>query len=65
MNKHQAQGKWEQLKAKIKEKYADFTEDELLQIEADSEKLVGYLQEKYGMNKEKAREEASKFKNSL
>ncbi|WP_150466228.1 CsbD family protein [Francisella sp. SYW-9] len=65
MNKHQVQGKWEQVKAKIKEKYADFTDDELLQVEADSEKLVGYLQEKYGMTKEKAREEASKFKDSL
>lgn len=65
MNKHQVQGKWEQLKAKIKKQYADFTEDELLQIEADSQKLVGYLQEKYGMAKEKAVEEAKKLESDL
>lgn len=59
MDKNQAEGKWEKLKAKIKSKYADFTEDELLQIEADHQKLIGYLQEKYGMTKEEAKEEAN------
>ena len=65
MNKHQVEGKWEQLKAKIKNKYADFTENELLQVEADTQKLIGYLQEKYGMSKEKAKEEANKLESEL
>lgn len=59
MNKFQDQGKWERIKAEIKSKYADFTDDELLQVEADYQKVVGYLQEKYGMSKQKAEEEAS------
>lgn len=65
MNKQQAEGKWEQFKASIKSKYAEFTEDELLQIEANSQKLVGYLQDKYGMTKDEASKEASKLEKGL
>ena len=59
MHKKQAQGEEISLKANIKDKYIDITEDELLQIEEDYQKLVNYLQEKYGMSEEKAKKEAN------
>ncbi|AIT08652.1 hypothetical protein LO80_00785 [Candidatus Francisella endociliophora] len=61
MNKHEAKGKWEQFKAKVKSKYAELTDDDLKKIEAGTEKLAGKLQEKYGISKEKAEEQAKEL----
>ncbi|OIN82936.1 hypothetical protein [Francisella sp. TX07-6608] len=58
MRNKKTKGKSKQFKPKLKSKYADFTEAEVLDIKADSQKLVNYLQEKYGMTKEDAEKEA-------
>jgi uncharacterized protein YjbJ (UPF0337 family) len=65
MNKHEIQGKWEQVKAKLKQEYADMTDDEILKFKADSQKLAGFLQEKYGVTKEQAEKEAASLKDLL
>lgn len=55
MNWNQIEGNWEQLKGKVKEKWADLSDDDLKMIEGKLERLEGKIQERYGMGKEMAR----------
>ncbi|MCA9795784.1 MAG: CsbD family protein, partial [Candidatus Eremiobacteraeota bacterium] len=55
-NRDILKGKWKQMKGDVKAKWGKLTDDDLDRIEGDSEKLVGIIQERYGM----AREEAHK-----
>ncbi|PIX09372.1 MAG: general stress protein CsbD [Flavobacteriaceae bacterium CG_4_8_14_3_um_filter_34_10] len=43
MNEEQFKGKWNQAKGKLKQKYADLTDDDLLYAEGKSEELLGRL----------------------
>ncbi|RNF32963.1 CsbD family protein [Paracoccus methylarcula] len=54
MNWDIIQGKWQQFKGTVKEKWGDLTDDEIDQIDGNREKLSGKLQEKYGWAKEDA-----------
>ncbi|MGE0489294.1 MAG: CsbD family protein [Vulcanimicrobiota bacterium] len=60
MNSDILKGKWKQMKGDVKAKWGKLTDDDLDRIEGDSEKLVGIIQERYGM----AREEAHKNLNT-
>ena len=62
MNKDTFQGKWEQVKGDVQKKWGKLTNDDLDVIKGDSKKLVGNLQEKYGMTKEEAEKEIDKHK---
>jgi uncharacterized protein YjbJ (UPF0337 family) len=61
MDKLEIKGNWNQLKGKIKQKWADVTDDDLTYVEGKEDELVGRLQEKTG----KTREEIVKEINSL
>lgn len=52
MNKEILEGNWEVLKGKLKKQWANLTDDDLKEIEADRQVLVGKLQRKYGYTKE-------------
>jgi uncharacterized protein YjbJ (UPF0337 family) len=54
-------GKWKQLKGSIKERWGELTDDEVDEVEGESQKLVGLLQEKYGYAKEKAEAQVAEF----
>lgn len=54
MNEDILKGKWKEIKGSIKEKWGDLTDDDLTEIEGQTEKLAGILQTKYGYTKEKA-----------
>ncbi|MAW79156.1 MAG: general stress protein CsbD [Parvularcula sp.] len=56
MNSDELKGKWNQLKGSAKSQWGKLTDDDLTQVEGDRDKLVGKIQEKYGV----AREEAEK-----
>lgn len=45
-------GSWNQIKGKLKEKYADLTDNDLLYIEGKEDQLYGRLQERLGQTKE-------------
>ena len=45
-------GNWNQIKGKLKEEYADLTDNDLLYIEGKEDQLFGRLQEKLGKSKE-------------
>jgi len=60
-----AAGKWKQFRGEIKRKWAKLTDDDLLRIEGDYDKLVGALQERYGKSAEEADREARTFFDTL
>jgi uncharacterized protein YjbJ (UPF0337 family) len=61
MNWDQIRGNWNQAKGELKVKWAKLTDDDLELIEGHRDKLVGRLQERYGMSKEEAEREADSF----
>jgi uncharacterized protein YjbJ (UPF0337 family) len=54
-------GKFKQLRGRLKERWGDLTDDELMQSEGNADRLAGLLQEKYGYSKERAKQELSEF----
>lgn len=45
-------GRWNELKGKVKQQYADLTDDDLLYSEGKEDELLGKLQQKTGKTKE-------------
>jgi uncharacterized protein YjbJ (UPF0337 family) len=45
-------GNWNEVKGKIKQKYANLTDDDLLYEEGKDDELVGRIQKKTGVAKE-------------
>lgn len=64
MNKDILQGDWNLIKGKIKEKWGKLTDDDLTQINGKREQLVGFLQKKYGVTRERIEEELSAWEKS-
>lgn len=57
-------GNWKQFKGEIKEQWGRLTDDELDQIEGKRDKLVGRIQERYGIAKDEAERQVSSWENS-
>ena len=55
MNKLNIKGDWNELKGKIKQKYANLTDNDLLFEEGKEDELLGRLQQKMGKSKEEVR----------
>ena len=65
MNQDIIKGKWKQLSGKLKEKWSKLTDDDLSQLDGHREYLVGRLQERYGIAKEKAEVQVKEFERAL
>jgi uncharacterized protein YjbJ (UPF0337 family) len=52
MNTTEFKGDWNQMKGKLKQKYAQLTDDDLLFTEGKKDELYGRLQSKLGKSKE-------------
>jgi uncharacterized protein YjbJ (UPF0337 family) len=52
MNTTGLKGNWDELKGKLKQKYASLTDNDLLLAEGKEEELLGRLQKKLGKSKE-------------
>lgn len=52
MNTQSIKGNWNELKGKLKQKYADLTDDDLMYAEGKEDELYGKLQQKLGKTKE-------------
>jgi uncharacterized protein YjbJ (UPF0337 family) len=61
VNEDILKGKWSELKGEAKKKWGKLTDNDLMIISGQKEKLVGALQTKYGYAKEKAEEEYKSF----
>lgn len=56
MNTLQLKGNWNIVKGKLKQKYADLTDDDLQYIEGKEDELVGRIQKRTGRSKEEVEE---------
>jgi uncharacterized protein YjbJ (UPF0337 family) len=55
MNKLQFKGSWNEIKGKLKQKYAQLTDDDLKYAEGKDDELIGRLQKKLGKSAEEVR----------
>lgn len=62
MNKDTMQGKAREMKGKLKQKWGQLTDDELTEIEGNSEILAGKLQVRYGVTREEAERQVKEFR---
>lgn len=61
MNKDIAAGNFKQMKGKIKQQWGMLTDDEIDQIQGNTEVLAGKLQERYGWEREEAERQVKDF----
>jgi uncharacterized protein YjbJ (UPF0337 family) len=53
----QMKGNWNEVKGKLKQKYGQLTDDDLMFAEGKEDELLGRLQKKLGRTKEELRSE--------
>ncbi len=61
MNWSQMEGQWKQVKAQLKSKWAKLTDDDVQNLAAKKDDLVGKLQERYGILKDEAERQVDAF----
>ena len=61
MNSDIFKGKWMQMKGGLRSKWGKLTENDWTEIQGDTEKMIGKLQERYGYNREQAEKELNDF----
>ena len=54
MNWDTIKGNWKQMKGDLKQVWGELSDDDLSRIEGDREKLIGVLQERYGIARDEA-----------
>ncbi len=65
MNWSQMEGQWKQVKSQLKSKWAKLTDDDLGNLAAKRDDLVGKLQERYGILKDEAERQVDAFVTTL
>jgi uncharacterized protein YjbJ (UPF0337 family) len=65
MNEDQIKGKWKQLTGRIKAQWGNLTDDDLTRLGGDRDYLMGKIQERYGITKERAEEQVRAFESQL
>ena len=61
MNKEILKGKWLQTKGDVRNWWGRLTDEDVDQIQGDTEKFIGKLQEHYGFAREQAEKEVEDF----
>lgn len=61
MNWDQISGNWKQFKGTMRTQWGKLTDDDLEQAKGHRDKLVGKIQEKYGIGKEEAEKQVSEW----
>ncbi len=61
MNSDTMQGRWKQLVGHAKQTWSKLTDDELLELDGDVQRLSGLIQERYGIAREQADSQIEKF----
>ena len=65
MNWDRVEGQWKQMRGSAREKWGKLTDDDLDQIAGKRDKLVGLLQERYGIARDEAETRAEAWAASL
>jgi len=55
------EGNWLELKGTIKNQWGKLTDDDIMQIDGDRERLVGKIMKAYGKSQAEAEEEVNRF----
>jgi uncharacterized protein YjbJ (UPF0337 family) len=61
MNWTQVEGQWKQVKAQLKGKWAKLSDDDLQNLSAKKDDIVGKIQERYGILKDEAERQVDAF----
>ena len=61
MNTLQIKGNWNEIKGKLKQKYAQLTDDDLKFVEGKEDELFGRLQKRVGKTADELRREIESF----
>ena len=61
MDKLRFKGSWNEVKGKLKQKYADLTDDDLTYVEGKDEELLGRLQRRIGRSRDEIRSEIESY----
>jgi uncharacterized protein YjbJ (UPF0337 family) len=61
MNSDTFKGQWMQLKGKIRQQWGKLTDDEVDQMQGNSEMLIGKIQERYGRSRDEAEREVNRW----
>ena len=61
MNWEQIKGNWTKAKGKVRQQWGKLTDDDLDVIGGEREKLVGKIQERYGIAKEEAEKQIASW----
>lgn len=61
MNIDILEGQWKQIKGDVKARWGKLTDDDMTEIEGESEKLIGILQKRYGYSRDEAMKEYDNF----
>lgn len=64
MNKDIIEGNWKQLKGSVQQQWGNFSDDVVEQINGSREKLLGAIQKSYGVAREEAENQVSKWEKS-
>jgi len=64
LNRDTLSGQWKQVKGDAKSKWGQLTDDDLMRVEGDYEKLIGVIQTRYGYTREHVEREINDFFNS-
>jgi uncharacterized protein YjbJ (UPF0337 family) len=62
MNNTELKGQWNVIKGKLKQQYAELTDDDLVFVEGTQDELVGRLQVKLGKSKQEINDAIEKLK---
>ena len=65
MNADIIKGRWKQLGARLKARWADLTDDDVGSLEGHRDYLIGRLQERYGWARNRAEAEVARFESEL
>jgi uncharacterized protein YjbJ (UPF0337 family) len=65
LNWDTVRGNWKQVKGEAKRQWGKLTDDDMMQLEGSREKLVGKIQERYGLTKEAAEHQVEDWARKL
>lgn len=65
MNWDTVKGEWKQFRGKVKEQWGKLTDDDLDRIEGKRDQLLGVVQKRYGIARDEAEKQLSKFETTI
>ena len=65
MNWDTLEGNWKQMKGSVREQWGKLTDNDLEQIAGKKDQLVGRIQERYGISREVAQQQADQWARTM